>query len=403
MNRKYIGLTSLFVLAAFGLLAMPAWAMTSAGVDIHGFISQGFLYSDEYNYLAHNSKDGSFEYNEFGINFSKDLTDKLRMGIQFFSRDIGDASNNKVTVDWAYGDYRFRDWLGVRAGRIKLPMGVYNEIRDVDMLRTSIILPQGIYNDLLRDTLIAVNGVGLYGNFDLGAAGGLEYQLLSGALYSDPDSGANKFTDDSVNEQLPGAAEMGATENGTSFAGAIRWETPLPGLRLGYSYLKTDPEFQIGLNGNLLATSESTTQFHIGSAEFVWNDLTVVGEYYARNSDTTMTSSAGITDIERKTESYYLSASYVFTDWFTLGAYYSVYYPDKDDKDGDNKAIGEDHRAWEKDLAVTFRFDINPYWIFKVEGHAVDGTANVIGIDNPDNDFSDSDWYYGAAKVTFSF
>ena len=192
MNRKNIGVIALCVLAAFGLFAMPAGAMTTAGVDVHGFISQGFLYSDEYNYLAHNSTDGSFEYNEFGINFSKNLTDKLRMGIQFFSRDIGDAGNNKVTVDWAYGDYRFQDWFGLRAGRIKLPLGLYNETRDVDMLRTSIVMPQSIYGDLSRDTMIAANGTGLYGDVNLGAAGNANYQFVVGALTSDYDSGLGK-------------------------------------------------------------------------------------------------------------------------------------------------------------------------------------------------------------------
>ncbi len=222
------------------------------------------------------------------------------MGIQFFSRDIGDASNNKVTVDWAYGDYRFKDWLGVRAGRIKLPMGLYNEIRDVDMLRTSIVLPQGIYNDMLRDTLIAVNGAGIYGNVNVGAIGGLEYQALTGAVYSDPDSGANKVFDDSINEKMTGAATIGTTENGNCYAAAIRWETPLPGLRMGYSYFKSNPENEIGIGGTPMALMEGTSQFHIGSAEFVWNDLTVVGEYYARNSESTIISAAWRTDTSKQ-------------------------------------------------------------------------------------------------------
>jgi hypothetical protein len=100
-------------------------------------------------------------------------------------------------------------------------------------------------------------------------------------------------------------------------------------------------------------------------------------------------------------QSYYLSASYAFNNWFTLGVYYAEYYPDKDDKEGNTLAIK--HNAWEKDLALTLRFDINDYWIFKIEGHTVDGTANVLALDNANNAFSESKWYYGAAKVSFSF
>ena len=38
-------------------------------VMIHGFISQGYLYSDKNDYLADTS-DGTFQFNEMGINFS---------------------------------------------------------------------------------------------------------------------------------------------------------------------------------------------------------------------------------------------------------------------------------------------------------------------------------------------
>jgi len=121
----------------------------------------------------------------------------------------------------------------------------------------------------------------------------------------------------------------------------------------------------------------------------------------AKGSDTVMTTSAGSGEVELDSESYYVSGSYRFNDWFTLGAYYSVLYPDKNDKDGENLAV--DHRAWEKDLAVSLRFDINEFWIVKLEGHAVDGTANVLVLDNENSDYSEGNWYYGALKISFSF
>nr|CBX29531.1 hypothetical protein N47_J05120 [uncultured Desulfobacterium sp.] len=82
---------------------------------------------------------------------------------------------------------------------------------------------------------------------------------------------------------------------------------------------------------------------------------------------------------------------------------YSISYPDKDDKDGDRyKVLGQpDHHAWQKDLALSARFDINSNWIFKIEGHKVDGTSDVLAVNNADR--SEGDWYHGAAKLTFSF
>src|SRR5882724_11010020 len=76
------------------LLTTPVWAQPAAtdidpfALQIHGFASQGFLVSSYNNYLA-KSKRGSFEFTEVGINFTKPLTDNLRLGVQLFARDLG--------------------------------------------------------------------------------------------------------------------------------------------------------------------------------------------------------------------------------------------------------------------------------------------------------------------------
>src|SRR5262245_49671514 len=57
-------------------------------LQIHGFISPGFMLSTGNNYLA-KTRDGSFEFAETGINFTKPLTDELRLGVQLFARDLG--------------------------------------------------------------------------------------------------------------------------------------------------------------------------------------------------------------------------------------------------------------------------------------------------------------------------
>ena len=91
------------------------------GIDIHGYVSQGYLKSDKNNYLV-NSKDGSFEFTELGINFSKEF-EKLRVGLQLLSRDMGEFGNNEIKLDWAMGDYHLRDYLGFRVGKVKIPLG----------------------------------------------------------------------------------------------------------------------------------------------------------------------------------------------------------------------------------------------------------------------------------------
>ena len=78
------------------------------------------------NFLDSDSEDGTFEINEVGLTFNATVTDKLRIGAQILSRDLGEDGNNDIELDWAFGDYRVTDRFGVRAGKLKLPIGLYN-------------------------------------------------------------------------------------------------------------------------------------------------------------------------------------------------------------------------------------------------------------------------------------
>jgi hypothetical protein len=357
------------------------------GLDVHGFVSQGFLKSTEYNYLAHDSKDGSFQFNEMAISFSKQATDKLRLGIQLFARDLGDVANDKITVDWAYGDYRWKDWLGLRVGKIKIPRALYNETRDADMLRTSVILPQTLYGDLMRDTSIAVRGVGLYGSVDTNHPGTINYQFLGGVVPTDLEAGVGKI----IGSSLAGEMDM---EN--AYVGVLSWDTPVEGLALKVSTLNTKGKWPYEVAPGFVTTfnmEKYTTTIY--SVEYTWDNLLLAAEYGTIEiGQEILGNSSTNTD-----ESYYVMASYRFTDWLEVGSYYSVYYDNKDDRDGSGLQI--DHGAWLKDLTLSCRVDINENWIFKLEGHQMDGTAGVLAVDNPAR--LERDWFLGAAKMTFSF
>ncbi len=145
-------------------------------VGIHGFISQGYIQSTDYDYSGIKTEDGSFEFNEMGINFSTTPAEGLRLGAQFFARDFGELGNDGIEIDWAYGDYRVNNYFGVRAGKVKIAMGLYNETRDVDAVRTSILLPNAIYVEQNRDVYAGIKGVGAYGELP----GGFSYQLAYG-------------------------------------------------------------------------------------------------------------------------------------------------------------------------------------------------------------------------------
>ena len=402
MKKIISGILSVVLILAW---AKGSYAVETVGVDIHGFVSQGYMKTSDNNYLAGDTESGSFEFNEFGINFSKDLTDKLRIGLQLLARDIGDIGNDDVTLDWALADYHWKDWAGLRVGKIKLPFGFYNEIRDVDTLRTNILLPQSVYNELLRDNIVAIQGVGVYGEIPANVLGSFSYQAQWGTFSVDKDSGPIKYMEN-LSGGLFSVTDINVDD---AYVGSLQWNTPLEGLRVGGSIfnlsfksdIKTVAAFGSAPIGTDLVMDTDDMTFYVLSAEYTWDNLVLAAEYLNQKAKSLIQNISPETTQE--SEGYYVSAAYRFTDWLELGTYYSVYYPDNDDKNGDKlKAQGSpDFGAWQKDLALTTRFDINDYWTIKLEGHRVNGTAQVLASENPDG--VDEDWYLFAAKLTFNF
>jgi hypothetical protein len=57
---------------------------------------------------------------------------------------------------------------------------------------------------------------------------------------------------------------------------------------------------------------------------------------------------------------------------------------------------------YQKDTALTLRFDPKDWWTFKIEGHYIRGTGLLQ--DNPDNPSqNDNGWWMLDLKTTFSF
>ena len=81
-------------------------------------------------------------------------------------------------------------------------------------------------------------------------------------------------------------------------------------------------------------------------------------------------------------------------------------YPDANDKDGkklhDETGLPE-FFAWQKEWVMTTRFDINEYWLVKLEGHFVNGVGRLNPCQISYLDGIEEDSFLFAAKTTFSF
>ena len=366
-------------------------------VEVHAFVSQGLIKTTNNDYLAESER-GSFEFTEIGLNFTKNITDDLRFGAQLFARDLGPLGNYTPQFDWLYLDYSFRDWLGLRAGRTKLPFGLYNEVNDIDSARVPVLLPQSVYPIQNRDFLLAQTGFELYGYLPLSEAGALEYRAYGGTIFVD---------------QALDTDEVSETSAPYVVGGRLMWQSPLEGLQIGASAqkLRLEIEYQLDaetraalINLGLLpagSTGEGSLDLPaflwVGSIEYTGGDWLLAAEYSRWRIDTESSLPAIIPDAHSVSERMYAMLSYRVTPWFTPGIYYSVLFADVDDRSGRD--------AYQHDFAATFRYDLNSHWLLKLEGHYMHGTAGLSRPLNDDQplDKLSADWGVLLVKTTAYF
>jgi hypothetical protein len=356
---------------------------------MHGFISQGYMVSDRNNYLANTHK-GTFEFNDAAINFSKQFYPNFHIGCQLYSRDIGNVGNNKIEIDWAFADYRLTDSIGFRLGKIKIPHGLYNETRDIDMLRTFIFLPP-VYYDISRSTINAMNGIDIYGNYQVENIGGFEYQILNGAKRIETESGWSRYMERRGMDIID-------FDTGYTGCGKLTWYPNIEGLRLGVTGIFFDINADAEINmfplpmpyhiaGPDLQYKLDKFQVMVKYIEYTFQEIILAAEYMTFRGDLIIKTLAPeiqpiVFNIPIKTDAFYMSMTYRLTDFFEMGGYYAVFWPDSSDKNG--KTFLQNYLAWHQETAICLRFDITEYLTFKTEAHLIEGGALMMPQDNPE-------------------
>lgn len=404
--------SSFIVCMILALVQMVGYADDEliAPVEIHGFLSQGYLNSTENNYVA-NSKQGTFAFNEFGINFNTRIDNELQVGIQLLSRDFGDQGHDKPGIDWACINYQHYDWLGVEAGVIKTPIGLYNDSRDLDFTRTFVLLPEAVYPEEFRDFLQSYTGVGLYGNIPIRRAGSLDYHTFLGTTEVSTDSGLALALE---SDAPPGVTiAVNDVKFKKLYGGQVFWNTPLSGLRLGgtYAYFNYDEDFTVGASvpsglpppapGTTTLTNASSNDnriwMRIASAEYTWHDLVLASEYFDADQ-ATRTTGLDLPENVYSLHGMYLSATYRLNQHVEVGSYYSVLRFNHMDQGNPNNYL--------KDTAACVRYDINRFWLVKLEGHYYEGNFTLLNLQNLNSagvpDYAKV-WWMLAAKTTVSF
>ncbi len=279
--------------------------------------------------------------------------------------------------------------IELQIGKMKQYSGLFEANGYLYTLPAQEIMMDSEVKETNQDKFAGIKGVGFFGELPAGVS----YQLQYGTVETPVFKGLLRLylkEDDIYVDDLD-------VEH--AYMGSFQWLTPGDGLRVGGSL------YNLRMNSNIEGLSEeaggleeyrlNSIRTSVESTEELTGNLKLTAEYIQNKS-------ASIhKDASQKAvvgEGYLGGAVYQFSEWFELGSYYSIYYADKDDKEGKEwSAMGKKAaKAWLKDFAVTSRIDINNSWVLRLEGHLLNGLAGVENL-------TEEEWMKIAAEMTINF
>jgi hypothetical protein len=371
MRRGIVEVALICLCAGQAAVHAQEFKLFQRTVQVHGWFSQGFTYSNDNNYLTMNTSSGSAAFTDAGLSMSTAITDRFRIGAQGYVRSIGQLGERHPQLDWAFGDYRFASWFGIRAGKVKTSLGLYNDTQDAEFLHTWAILPQSTYPLDLRSATLAHTGVDVYGRISLRRGGELNYTAYSGIRSFDKYGGIYYF---SADQGIPIDEDSGHVEGGD-----VRWNTPARGLMVGASGInltedRMGHEEAIPLLGSNYKISPDPDHIVSVYGDYRRGPWHLNGEFRREYSPLRLAFSAfpGSLIYNGETnKNWFLAVAFRVSRRLELGTYHARFLIDHPDAPADPYA---NHIY---DQTVTARFDITRWWNFKLEGHFIDGYGDV--------------------------
>lgn len=396
MGGRRISALALWALSCGASVASPsAWEQ----LQVHGFASQAVVRTTDNRYFG-DSPNTSFDLTELGLNASYQLSNEIVLSGQLLSRRAGEMYDGTPSIDYALVDMRlssaFDRRMGLRLGRIKNPLGLYNETRDVPFTRPSIFLPQSVYFDKIRNVLLSSDGAMFYaesfqdwGNISLTLGIGesvidenVEWTFLGSDFPGDLDSGqANKIV-------------------------SLWYYTADERLRVGLSGLKSSLRFKPDAY-SFLDSGDIDVFYGIASLQYNTEDFTLSAEYARIPIDWRNLGPYFPLD-QAESEGYYVQGAYRVLPRVELMLRYEEGFADRNDRSGARASAltgglipPSDFyaRAW----TLGLRWDILPNLMFRLEYQRQQGTYSLSFRENPDPSQLVEDWDAFAASISVRF
>lgn len=366
--------------------------------QIHGFASFTAVKTSENRFFG-NSTDVSLQFIEVAVNASYQIDPRVLFAGQVLARRAGDMYDGSPSLDYALADVTLEATstrrFGLRLGRLKKPIGLYNETRDVPFTRPTIFLPQVVYFDKVRNMALSSDGLMLYG--DLYTAHGNFSMTLSGG---------QSVVDDNVEWTFLGGDYPGKFKShGVDWVGSL-WYTSLgERLRLGLSGFTSSFSYHPGLDLDFEA-GQTDINYVVASVQYNTEDWTLTSEYLRLPLEW---QDYGLSFPYRKTsgEGYYVQAAYRLRQQLELTLRYEEGVTDRKDRDGTraSEALGgavppSDYYA--KIWTFGVRWDIGRHVMLRADYERHQGSLTLSSRENDPSDLVE-DWDLYALQVAVRF
>ncbi len=370
-------------------------------LQIHGFASQAFISTSNNDVFGNSDQGGGFGFTEVGLNASFRPLPRLQLSGQGLYRRAGEGSSSHPRLDFGFADYRIysheTNQFGVRVGRLKNPFGFYNETRDVAFTRPSILLPQSIYFDRVRNFGLSSDSVQLYADTSHSSLGSIAVQFgIAKPIVGDRDTKA----------AVIGLGQAGKLTSEVGYLGRGIYETNDGRIRLAVSGLWANVGYNpAGLNDPLGPGSIQFSPIFF-SAQYNTERWSLTSEYALRHFKFSGFNVPQFDNLDFYGESFYFQGEYRFNHKWEAMIRYDVLFTDRSDRNGKKFAAATGlpaHSRFAKDFVVGLRWNITPQIMLRGEYHRVNGTGWLSTLDNQNPFGTSQHWNIFAAQLSYRF
>lgn len=342
------------------LVLWPGSARVAAGADtleklrFFGYLTQAYGRTD-LGSIRGATREGTTDLRNLAVQLRWEISEDDSVVVQFSHErrgsDIFFPEHDEIDLDWAFYERRFGANTSLKVGRLNIPLGIYNEVRDVGTLLPFFDLPVSFYAGVLSSAE-TVDGASISHIFAARSEWDLEVELYFGGW-------------DTFQQQVSPDADFGLVNleaRGEDGLGLQLWlNTPVRGLRLGAGILTWLLDGPISKPGS----RDRWKSYHL-SVDAAREKWVLRAEYRNWRFDQDFGGFLGLPVSligKAKREGYYVQTGFWITD--EIGVFGQL----EDTSLGDNLGLLPELEEFHEDAAVALNYRFHPDLLAKAEYH----------------------------------